>query len=111
LSENHFDIELDELTYRSVGQLITAERFDAAAFDALEDYIWMKAERLRSDFVLSKQLLKTLRSAAQAIRNRAESLSAARQQLHRADDFDRLLDRLTAGEVRNDRTPGVPRIV
>ncbi|RSU41713.1 hypothetical protein CA228_22810 [Sphingomonas koreensis] len=111
VSENDFDVVLEELTDRAVGKLLKADTYDASAFDALEDHIWKKAEGLQSETAISKQLLLAIRSATGAIRSRAEYLPAVRQQLHRANDFDVLLDRLIAGERRADRTPGIPRII
>lgn len=111
VSENHFDIVLKELTDRAVGKLLKADIYDAPAFDVLEDHIWQKAEGLQSEAAISKQLLLTIRSAIGAIRTRAEYIPAVREQLHRANDFDVLLDRLIAGERRADRMPGIPRII
>lgn len=111
MSENHFDVVLEKLTDRAVGKLLKADTYDASAFDALEDHIWQKAEGLQSEAAISKQLLLTLRSAVGAIRSRAEYLPAVREQFHRANDFDAMLDRLIAGERRSDRQPGTPRII
>ena len=111
VSENHFDVVLEELTDRAVGKLLKVDTYDAPAFDALEDYVWQKAEGLQGETTISKQILLTLRSAAGAIRSRAEYLPAVREQLHRANDFDMMLDRLIAGERRSDRQPGIPRVI
>lgn len=111
VSENDFDIELDELTDKAVGKLLKMDIYDASAFDTLENYLWRKAERLQSEAVISKQILLTLRSAASAIRSRAEYVPALQAQLRRANDFDLMLDRIIAGEKRSDRVPGVPRII
>lgn len=111
MSANDFDVVLKELTDRSAVRLLTAEVFDEAAFNALEDYLWQKAEELRDEFTISKQILGCLRSAASAIRSRSEHLPVVRKHIHRAEDFEMLLDRLIAGEVRPDRRPGVPRVI
>ena len=111
MTENYFDVQLEELTDRAVGKLLKMDIYDGAAFDALEDHIWRKAEGLQSEAAISKQILLTLRSAVSAIRSRAEYLPEVRMQLQRANDFDMILDRLIAGEKRADRIPGVPRIV
>jgi len=111
VSENHFDPVLDELRRRAVDRLLAVEVFDEAAFNALEDHLWKKAEGLRHEYTISKQVLSCLRSAAGAIWSRSEHDPAVRKHLHRANDFEALLDRLIAGEVRSDRRPGVPRIV
>ena len=108
VSENQFDIVLEELTDRAVGKLLKADTYDASALDALEDHVWQNAEGLQSETAIPKQLLLTIRLAIGAIRSRAEYLPAVREQLHRANDFDVLLDRLIAGERRADREPGIP---
>nr|WP_295887784.1 hypothetical protein [uncultured Devosia sp.] len=109
--ENHFDPQLEELTDRSVGRLLVADVLDLQAFEALKDHIWGKAVGLKDEFCLSKQVLSSLRSAAHAIRSRAEYLPDARNHLGLANEFDEMLDRLVASEVRSYRQAGVPRII
>lgn len=111
MSENDFDKSLEELMERSVGKLIKTESFDASAFDILMHHLWQKAEGLQHEHCISKQVLRSLRSAVAAIRSRAEYLPDVRDQLHWANDFDVMLDRLIAGETSAVRTPGVPRII
>lgn len=82
---------------------MAVEVFDPAAFSTLEDHLWTKAEGLRSEYTLSKQVLHCLRYAAKAIRSRAEYLPEVREHLRRADDFEEMLDRLIAGQTRSDR--------
>jgi hypothetical protein len=110
MSVNHFDLQLQELYERAVGRLLTAEVFDAAAFDALEDHLWSLAERLQAEFVISKQILKIIRSAEDTIRSRADYLPSVKENVGRAGLFAELLDRLIAGETKTDRHPGLPRI-
>lgn len=111
MSANHFDFELDELQRRSTGRLLAAETFDRAAFQALREHICRKAEQLRGESVVSKQLLACLRGASEAIRNQASHVAAAGEHLALADEFDLLLDVIIAGEGCGDRQPGVPRIL
>lgn len=111
MSANHFDPELEQLDQRATGRLLTADTFDGSAFDALYAHLTSKAETLRNESVLSKQLLKSLRQAATAVRSRSEYVSAARDNLAVADKFEMLLDLLIAGEHPDDRKSGVPRIV
>lgn len=111
MSVNNFDLELDELQRRATGRLLTAETFDLDAFRALRAHICRKAEQLRDEFVISKQLLSCLRGASGAIRNQAPYVTAARDHLSVADDFELLLDLIIAGEGCEDRRPGIPRIV
>ncbi|AOZ11166.1 MULTISPECIES: hypothetical protein [Cupriavidus] len=111
MSENDFDIKLDELVDRSVGKLLTADSFDPSAFDALKEYLWQKGEGLQHEYCVSKQILRTLRSTVSAITSRAEYLPSVRQHLKLAREFDGMLDSLIAGETRATRTPGVPRVI
>ncbi|WP_217426904.1 hypothetical protein [Pandoraea pneumonica] len=111
MSENDFDTTLDELVGRSVDRLLKADTFDQAAFGALIDHLWRKAERLQHEHCLSKQILRTIRSAIAAIRSRAEYMQVVRGQLHLANEFELMLDRLIEGETRSSRVPGVPRVI
>ncbi len=111
VSENHFDVVLEELIDRSVGKLLKTDAFDASAFEALEVHIWQKAEGLRNESMLSKQILLNLRSAVGAIRSRAEYPPVVRENLQRAHDFDMMLDQLIGSETRSDRKQGMPHII
>jgi len=92
-------------------RLLASEIFDAEAFTALREHICRKAEELRKEHVISKRILKCLREASGAIRNQAQYVPAARENLHVANDFEMLLDLLIAGKGCADRQPGVPRII
>jgi len=111
VSENQFDVVLEELTNRAVGKLLTIDTFDASAFEALKNHLWQKAEGLQHEYCISKQILSSIRSAVGAIQSRAEYVPAVRGQLQWAADFEGVLDSLIAGEVRSGRTPGIPRII
>ena len=111
MAASHFDLQLEELRRKSVGRLLTADVFDLAAFEELKAYLWEKAEQLRAEFVVSKQILSCPRSASNAIQSRAEYLPKVREHVAFSEEFARLLDAIIAGEVKNDRTPGVPRIL
>jgi hypothetical protein len=111
MNVNDYDLELEELHRRATMRLLASESFDPAAFKALREHICRKAEDLRGEYVISKQILKCLREPSGVIRNQAEHVPAAREQLSVADDFEILLDLLIAGEGCADRQPGVPRIL
>lgn len=111
MNVNDYDLQLEELQRRSTMRLLASETFDTEAFAALKAHICRKAEDLRNEYVISKQILKCLREASAAIRNQAEHVSAAREKLHVANDFEMLLDLLIAGEGCADRQRGVPRII
>jgi hypothetical protein len=111
MEPNDFDLNLDELATGATMRLLGSDCFDLAAFEALYDYLCHKAEALRSEYVVSKQMLGCLRNASKAIRNQAPHVAAARENLHLADKFEMLLDLIIIGETPRDRQPGVPRIV
>lgn len=111
MSVNDFDVVLQELIDRSVGRLMQADTFDVSAFLALKMHFWQKAPEMRDEYCISKQVLHGLRLASQSIRSRAEYLPAVRAELHWADEFDGMLDRLIAGEIEHDRQAGVPRVL
>lgn len=106
-----FDLELEELHRKSVGRLIAADSFDVSAFGSLKKHLCDKAEEMKSEHVVSKQVLNCLLSAAKAIESRAEYVQAVRPHLAMAAEFYLLLDLIAIGEGCNDRRPGVPRAV
>ncbi|MBL0726077.1 hypothetical protein [Piscinibacter sp. HJYY11] len=110
MSPNNFDLELQGLHARSVGRLLATEVFDKDAFDALRSHLCEKAELLKSEHVVSKQILDCLLSAVQVIQSRAEYLPEARDHVAMADEFFMLLGQIVIGEGCNDRRPGVPRV-
>lgn len=111
MGPNDYDPELHELARRSTFRLLAAEVFDRAAFEALKQRVCAKADALKGEYVISKQLLGCLRGAAKAIRNQAPYVPAAQESAALADEFEMVLDLLIAGENPSDRVPGVPRII
>jgi len=110
MSPSDFDLELKDLYERSVGQLMT-DYFDASAFEVLYERLCHKAELIKSEHVVSKQVLHYLLSAQQVIANRAGYLPAAKQNIQLAQKFSLLLGLIAIGESPSDRKPGVPRII
>jgi hypothetical protein len=111
MSQNHYDIHLDELKQRSIDRLLMAEVFDLSAFRDLKAYLWQKAEHLKDEDTISKQILSCIRSASAAIESRAEYIPTVREHLSMSRDFSLMLDMMIAGEVEGDRSPGIPRII
>lgn len=111
MTPSDLDLHLQELAYRATGRLLAADVFDKPAFDALMAYLGEKAELIKSDHVVSKQVVQCLLSASQAIESRAEYIPEARANLGLASDFSMLLGLIAIGESFNDRRPGVPRIL
>jgi hypothetical protein len=104
-----FDSDLQDLHRKSVGRLMAADVYDADAFAALNSSLCEKAELIKGEHVISKQVLDCLLSAAKAIESRAEYIPAVRADLARAGDFYMLLDLMVIGEGCGDRQSGVPR--
>ena len=77
-----YDLELQELHRKSVERLLGAEVFDKQAFDALRAYLCEKAEHIKAEHVVSKQVLDCLLSAWRTIESRAGVL-ARRSRTHR----------------------------
>lgn len=106
-----FDSDLQELHRKSVDRLLTADTYDEGAFAALKEYLCEKAELIKGEHVISKQVLDCLLSAAKAIESRAEYVPTARAHRSKADEFYMLLDLMVIGEGCADRQPGVPRVM
>jgi hypothetical protein len=98
MTVNDYDLTLEELARTSTMRLLASESFDLPAFTALYDRLTSKADDLRVEFVISKQILGTLRDASEAIRNQAPHVAAARENLDLADKFEMLLDLMIIGE-------------
>jgi hypothetical protein len=111
MANTDFDGELQSLKERSLDRLLQADVFDLAAFETLLTYLDRKAERSRTDHVISKQALGILRGISEAIVSRAEYLPEVRANLAIAARSSLLLDVMIMGETLTDRTPGVPRIL
>ena len=111
MKPSDYDPELEELDRLATSRLLTSQSFDATAFAALREHLSRKAEAVKDEHVISKQVVGSLRNAASAIRNQAPYVLQARKNLALADEFEMLLDLMIIGESPGDRVPGVPRIV
>jgi hypothetical protein len=110
MKASDFDLQLEELNQQSVGRLMTAEEFDLSAFRALYAYLCEKATNIKSEHVVSKQVLRVMLWAPKAMEGRAKYDPVVRQNMELVRDFARLLDLIAIGEDCNDRKPGVPRV-
>jgi hypothetical protein len=111
MNASDYDLTLEELSEASVGRLLAAEVFDLNAFRKLKDHLSAKSERIKSEHVVSKQVVNALLSAARAIENSAGHNAAARDNLALAQEFHLMLDLIAIGEAPSDRQPGKPRIL
>ena len=85
--------------------------FDLSAFRKLREYLSAKSEHIKAEHVVSKQVVNTLLSAAQAIENSAEHVPGARENGGLAQEFRYMLGLIAIGEAPSDRQPGKPRIL
>lgn len=111
MTSRNFDPQLEALDQRATSRLLTAESFDLNAFTDLWEYLAQKAESIKQDYAISKQVLGSLRNAAKAIRTQAPYVPLARENMALADKFEMLLDLMIIGESPSDRVPGIPRII
>jgi hypothetical protein len=106
-----WDVELEELAYQATGRLFAAETLDLVAFDRLYDHLAIKAEAIKDENVLSKQVLSVLLNVRRAFERLAEYREDVRTHIGVAGRFEMLLDLIALGEAPSDRIPGAPRIL
>ena len=110
MKPSDFDIELEKLFNQSVGRLLSSDDFSGSAFSNLYEYLCTKAESIKEEHVVSKQVISYIFSAQRAIENSSCHNQEASKHLQLANDFSYLLELISRGETPNDRKPGVPRI-
>jgi hypothetical protein len=110
MKASDFDLQLEQLYEDSVGRLLN-DHFDASKFEAFRQYLCQKAELIKAEHVVSKQVIHYLLSAQGAIESRAEYLPVVRNNIQLAHTFAYLLNLIAIGEGCNDRKAGVPRII
>ena len=99
----NFDLELERLKEAATDKWLMQQSLDLSAFQRLYAYLAAKSEVLKAEHVVSKQVLRVVLDASNALENSGES------QLAR--EFMMLLGLISRNEAANDRKPGVPRIV
>ena len=110
-SVNEHDIQLKELYENSVGKLLMSELFDKAAFDALYQHLESKAELLKKEYMVSKQIMSAILNASSFIRSTSKHVEGSKQNIALAAKFENLLDLICKNEAPSDRQPNVPRII
>lgn len=110
MNASDFDLRLEELYEDSVGRLLN-DHFDVSRFEAFHQYLCEKAELIKSEHVVSKQVIHYLLSAQGVLGSSAEYQPAVRNNPQLAAAFARLLRLISIGEGCNDRKAGVPRII
>lgn len=107
MSASTFDPELEELFHLAVGRLQNAEVFDFQAFERLLRYLDTKAEAIKSEHVVSKQVLHHILWTAKSLEG-AHSLPAQASVL--IPKLYELVDLIAIGEAPSDRKAGIPRV-
>lgn len=112
MGASNYDNQLAELYEASIGRLRKVEIFDAPAFQALYDYLAVKAEWIQKEHVISKQVVCCLLDARKAVLENSEHvLVVGERSTAMAERFLVLLNVIAFGETPRDRRPGVPRII
>ena len=111
MSPSDYDMKLKELLEKSVDRLNCAEVFDTGSFHELYTYLCEKSEEIKSEHVVSKQVIAAIFSAQRTIENNAVYNAKAKENLYLANKFAMLLELMAIGETPNDRVPDAPRIV
>jgi hypothetical protein len=101
---------MEELKEKAVGNLLCNDTFDVTAFDDLYNYLCGKSEAIKSEYVISKQIISTIYSAQRAIENTVGFNQLAAENRGLIAKFSNLLELMSLGESPNDRKPGVPRV-
>ena len=105
------DLHLEELKEKSIGRLLSADSFNLPAFNELYLYLCQKSELIKSEHVISKQVIAILLLAQRSIENSSSHNAEARKNISMASQFSMLLELMSRGESPSDRKPGVPRVV
>lgn len=100
---NHFDLELKELAYNSTDKYLMQTVFDRTAFERLYEYLKNKADQLKSESSISKQIIGTILNAANLLESEIKEKELSNR-------FKDLLELMAISESPSDREPGVPRI-
>jgi hypothetical protein len=101
---NHFDLELKELAYNSTDKYIMRAVFDQKAFERLYEYLEKKADQLKSESTISKQIVGTILKTANLLESQIKEKELAKK-------FKDLLELMAISESPGDREPGAPRII
>lgn len=99
----NFDLELESLKEAATDRWLMQQSLDFSAFQRLYAYLAARSEVLKDENVVSKQILRVVLDASNALEDSGESKLAT--------EFMVLLGLISRNEAANDRKPGVPRIV
>lgn len=99
----NFDLELERLKEAATDKWLMQQSLDLSAFQRLYAYLAEKSEVLKAEYVVSKQILRVMLDASNALESANENKLAG--------EFMMLLGLISRDEAANDRKPGVPRIV
>ena len=99
----NFDLELESLKEAATDKWLMQQSLDLSAFQRLYAYLAKKSEVLKAEYVVSKQIIRVMLDASNALESANENKLAG--------EFMMLLGLISRDEAANDRKPDVPRIV
>lgn len=100
---NNFDLELESLKEAATDKWLMQQSLDIAAFDNLYACLSAKSEAVKTEYVVSKQMLRTILDAFNALEDAGKSAQAQK--------FMVLLGLISRNEAASDRKPGIPRVL
>lgn len=103
INPNNFDLELESLKEASTDKWLMQQSLDLSAFDKLLTYLEDRSKLLKEHSSVSKQILKVILDASNALE------SAGNSDL--ANKYMYLLGLIVRNEAASDRQPNVPRII
>ena len=109
-ARNH-DVQLDQLLNDSTGRLVCNESFNEESFEILYNYLSTKSESIKEDFVVSKQVLKSLLQTIGSLNGLISKSSNLQSAEIMYNKFAELLRLISIGEAPSDRQSGVPRVI
>ncbi|WP_144410137.1 hypothetical protein [Chromobacterium vaccinii] len=111
MKPSDYDLHLEQLKKDSVDRLLIREEFSLPSFNELHQYLCQKAVEIRSEYIVSKQIIATILSAKNAIENSTSINIEARNNIDLANKFLFLLEMIAKDEEPMNRKPGIPRII
>jgi hypothetical protein len=107
-----FGPRLDEAANKFFFPLQTTRVLNREAFEDLENMVRQLSKELKNHNLVPKSLLNKIYSSMQILRNEAPYFKGETTTLENmANQLETSLGLILIGETRDDRTPGVPRIL
>ncbi len=111
MNESDYDIKLQELYEKSTERLLTSEVFSINDYIALINYVKYKLTLVKSEYVLSKQLLYSILSSINLLKNRKQFINEISENEYIIKELELNMQYLVYSIDPDDRKPGVPRVI